>query len=99
MLLLVQKTAREVPHALGRLDGAAGEEHAPLAVEAGRARGRLRARVRLEPALRAFDLSPVGLDARAAARTVLPLIELPHVRNNRPRAALRDRHRHRAVPG
>src|SRR5512133_470858 len=103
VLLLVEEPAREVPFALERLDSPPGEQNTPLAVEADGAGGGLRARVRLEPALAALDLATLWLDLGTAARTVLPRIQLAHVRNNRPHAAFRhsDGHRaraHRALP-
>jgi diacylglycerol kinase family enzyme len=79
MLLLVEKPARKIPLAGERVDAAPREQNAPVAVETDRARGRLRARVHAEAALGALDHPPAGLGLCAAARTVLPLIELAHV--------------------
>src|SRR5512132_3241312 len=104
MLLFVEEPARQIPLAGERIDPPPGEQDASLVVEAHRARGRLRACVDTEPALWTLDHPAGGLHPGSTARTVLPLIELAHVRNNRPRATLRhsDRHRaraHRALPG
>src|SRR5438874_608833 len=99
MLVLVEEAAREVPLALEGLDAPAREQHPPFVVETRGARGRLRACVRTEAARRTFRAAVLHLDLGRAARTVLPLIELAHVRNNRRGAALRHCNRDRARPG
>jgi hypothetical protein len=83
MLFLVDESAGEIPLAGERIDPPTREQDAPMIVQAHRARGRLRARVDAEAALAAFDQAAAGLDLGSAARAVLPLIELAHVRNNR----------------
>src|SRR5262245_52421359 len=55
MLLLVEEATRKIPLSGERLDPAAREQNAPLAVEADRARGRFRARVDAEAASGALE--------------------------------------------
>jgi hypothetical protein len=55
MLSFLDEPAGKIPRAEERLDRAAGEQHATVAVEAQRARGRLRVGVGDEPAGGAVD--------------------------------------------
>src|SRR5439155_11448547 len=78
LLSLVDEAAGQVPESLRGLMCAAGQQDAPLGIDADRARSGDRVRIRGEPADRAVGATGARADRRAAARAEAPFVERTH---------------------